>query len=129
MIIGFGTDIIDIRRIEQTLIKFGDKFKHKCFTEKEINRSETRLKPYNSYAKRFAAKEAFVKALGTGFTNKIYWRDIGVENDTYGKPFIKLSGNALSIFKKMSNKECLIELALSDEKNYAIANVIIFEQT
>ena len=128
MIIGFGTDIIDIRRIEKTLIKFGDKFKHKCFTEKEINRSETRLKPYNSYAKRFAAKEAFVKALGTGFTNKIYWKDIGVENDIYGKPFIKLTGNALSKFNKISNKKCLIELALSDEKNYAIANVIIFEK-
>ena len=80
-----------------------------------------------SYAKRYAAKEACAKALGTGLARGVFWKDIEVQNDKFGKPNIKLHKNALKFFKKMTkNNDCSIEVSLSDEKNYAIANVIIY---
>ena len=127
MIIGIGTDIIDIRRIENTIQKYGEKFKKRCFSINEIKRSENKFNTANSYAKRYAAKEACSKALGTGLARGIFWKDIEVQNNNYGKPSIILHNNALNRIIKMTNKDYRIEVSLSDEKNYAIANVIIFE--
>ena len=127
MIIGIGTDIVDIRRIEKVLYKYGEKFKIRCFSHNEISRSEKKYNRVNSYAKRYAAKEACSKALGTGLARGVFWKDIEVYNNKSGKPFIKLNNNASSLLNKLSNKKCSIEVSLTDEKNYAIANVIIFE--
>ena len=125
MIIGIGTDIIDTRRIKKTITNFGNKFKKRCFLSSEIKRSEERINSVNSYAKRYAAKEACAKALGTGLAKGIFWKDIEVINNKFGKPFIKLHNNALRRIKRLTNKNYNIEVSLSDEKNYAIANVII----
>ena len=126
MIIGIGTDIIDTRRIKNTINRYGEKFKKRCFSNNEITRSENRFNTINSYAKRYAAKEACSKALGTGLAKGIFWKDVEVVNDKYGKPFIKLHNNALKRINKITKKDYKIEVSLSDEKNYAIANVIIF---
>ena len=129
MIIRSGIDIIDIRRIKKIIQKYGHKFKNRCFHEGEIIKSESRLNVAESYAKRYAAKEACAKALGTGLARGVFWKDIEVQNDKYGKPYIKLHSKALNFFNKLSNnKDCSIELSLSDEINYAIANVIIYEK-
>ena len=126
MIVGIGTDIIDTRRIKNTIHRYGEKFKKRCFSNNEIIRSENCFNPTNSYAKRYAAKEACSKALGTGLAKGIFWKDVEVVNDKYGKPFIKLHNNALKRINKITKKDYYIEVSLSDEKNYAIANVIIF---
>ena len=131
MIISNGIDIIDIRRIKKTIDKYNFKFKKKCFHLGEISKSESRLKSIESYAKRYAAKEACAKALGTGLARGVFWKDIEVQNDNFGKPKIKLHNNALKFLKKMTKgkgNDCLIEVSLSDEKKYAIANVIIYEK-
>ena len=129
MIIRSGIDIIDIRRIENIIKKYNFRFKNRCFHIGEINKSESRLKSIESYAKRYAAKEACAKALGTGLARGIFWKDIEVKNDKYGKPIIKLSNKALKFLNSFSNlNKCSIEVSLSDEKNYAIANVIIYEK-
>ena len=94
MIIGIGNDLINIKRIESTLSRFGDRFIKRVFTDIEIKKSEDRLKKSSSYAKRFAAKEAVTKALGTGLSSGVFFKDIGVENDKYGKPSIVLTGGA-----------------------------------
>ena len=127
MIIGLGIDIIDNRRIKNTLSKFGNKFKQRCFLQNEINRSEKKFDESNSFAKRYAAKEACAKALGTGLARGVFWKDIEIINDEYGKPKIKLYNNALRILKKITKTKCRIEVSLSDEKNYSVANVIIFK--
>ena len=127
MIVGLGIDIIDNRRIENTLKKFGLKFKKRCFLENEIKKSEQRIKQINFFAKRYAAKEACAKALGTGLAKGVFWKDIEVFNDQNGKPFIKLHNKALNLLNKNFNFPCKIELSLSDEKNYSMANVIIFK--
>ena len=127
MIVGLGIDIIDNRRIEKTIKKYGLKFKKRCFLNNEIKKSEKRLKQINFFAKRYAAKEACAKALGTGLAKGVFWKDIEVFNDYNGKPFIKLHNKALSLLNKNFNSQCQIELSLSDEKNYSIANVIIFK--
>mgnify|MGYP001163655539 FL=1 len=126
MIIGLGTDIIDIRRIEKTINKYGYKFKKRCFVKSEINKSENRRNSIQSYAKRYSAKEACAKALGTGLARGVYWKDIEVRNNEFGKPYIILHKNALNILKSICSNKAKIEVSLSDEKNYAIANVIIF---
>ena len=128
MIVGFGTDIIDNRRIEKTLNKFKDKFKKRCFLINEIIKSDNRKNSVNSYAKRYAAKEACAKALGTGLARGVFWKDIEIINNIYGKPYIKLHNKALIRLKQLSNKECSIEVSLSDEQKYSIANVVIFEK-
>ena len=129
MIISTGIDIIDIRRIKKTLNKYNYRFKKKCFHPSEINKSESRLKSAESYAKRYAAKEACAKALGTGLARGVFWKDIEVQNDEFGKPKIKLHNNALKFLKKITkNNDYSIEVSLSDEKIYAIANVIIYEK-
>jgi holo-[acyl-carrier protein] synthase len=127
MIITNGIDIIDIRRIKKTIDKYKFRFKNKCFHQSEISNSEKRLKSVESYAKRYAAKEACAKALGTGLARGVFWKDIEIQNDKFGKPKIKLHNNALKFLKKMiKSNDCSIEVSLSDEKKYAIANVIIY---
>ena len=129
MIVSTGIDIIDIRRIKKTIEKYDFKFKSRCFHLGEINKSEARLKSVESYAKRYAAKEACAKALGTGLARGVFWKDIEVMNDKFGKPKIKLHNNALKFLKKMTKSDnCSIEVSLIDEKKYAIANVIIYEK-
>ena len=126
MIIGLGTDIIDIRRIEKTIEKYGNRFKNKCFLLSEINRSENKKNTIESYAKRYAAKEACSKALGTGLARGVFWKDIEIINNKMGKPIIILHNNAAKLLNNMHSKKLKIEVSLSDEKKYAIANVIIF---
>ena len=126
MIIGIGTDIIDTRRIKNAINRYGEKFKKRCFSNNEITNSENRFLIINSYAKKYAAKEACSKALGTGLVKGIFWKDVEVVNDKYGKPFIKLHNNAIKRINQITKKDYNIEVSLSDEKKYAIANVIIF---
>ena len=127
MIISNGIDIIDIRRIKKTIDKYSYRFKNRCFQADEIKKSESRVKSVESYAKRYAAKEACAKALGTGLARGVFWKDIEVQNDQFGKPKIKLHNKALKFLENLSkNNECSIEVSLSDEINYAIANVIIY---
>ena len=129
MIVSTGIDIIDIRRIENVINKYNYRFKKKCFHEGEIYKSESRLKSIESYAKRYAAKEACAKALGTGLARGVFWKDIEVQNNKYGKPILKLHNKANKIFNSISiESKFSIEISLSDEKNYAIANVIIYEK-
>ena len=128
MICGNGIDIIDINRIRRVIDKYGNKFKTRCFSTAEIERSEKRLNSVESYAKRYAAKEACAKALGTGLARGVFWKDIEVVNNQYGKPFIQLHGKAKKIYKYMNKKSIAqIEVSLSDEKKYAIANVTIYD--
>ena len=128
MIYGSGIDIIDIDRIRRVIDKYGNRFKKRCFSISEIERSEKRLNSVESYAKRYAAKEACSKALGTGLARGVFWKDIEVENNQYGKPFVKLHGRAKEIFKNMNKtSNTQIEISLSDEKKYAIANVTIYD--
>ena len=129
MIYGIGTDIIDIRRIKKVINKYEDKFKKKCFHKEEIIRSESRYNSVESYAKRYAAKEACAKALGTGLARGVFRKDIEIKNNPNGKPFIKLHNNALKYLENNFNKEAKIEVSLSDEKDFAIANVVIFNET
>ena len=128
MIYGNGIDIIDINRIRKVINKYGKKFKERCFSISEIEKSEKRLNLVETYAKRYAAKEACAKALGTGLAKGVFWKDIEVYNNEYGKPYIRLHGKAKEIFKKINkNSKTKIELSLSDEKKYAIANVTIYD--
>ena len=127
MIYGTGIDIIDIKRIRRVSGKYGNRFKKRCFSDNEIERSDNRLNSVESYAKRYAAKEACAKALGTGLARGVFWKDIEVVNNKYGKPFIKLHGKAKYIFRNMDKaSDTKIEVSLSDEKKYAIANVTIY---
>src|SRR6202795_2376860 len=102
MILGIGSDIIDIRRIERTLERFGERFIERIFTETEQRKSEGRANRAASYAKRFAAKEACSKALGTGFRKGIFWRDLGVVNLPGGRPTMVLTGGALARLQAMT---------------------------
>jgi len=127
MIVGIGSDIVNINRIETTINKFGNKFINRCFSKVEILKSENRLNKVASYAKRFAAKEAFSKALGTGFSKGVFFKDISVENNKLGKPMLKLNGNAKKILKQLvpRNKYPIVNLTITDENQLAYAMVII----
>ena len=127
MIIGTGTDLIDIRRIERTLERFGDRFLDRVFTETERRRSERRAGRAASYAKRFAAKEACAKALGTGFRRGVYWRDLGVVNLPGGKPTMALTGGAAVRLQALTPEGMTptVELTMTDEPPLAHAMVII----
>ena len=122
-IIGNGVDIVRNKRIEKSLKIDG--FKKRIFTKYEIINSKKIKNKINYFAKRFAAKEAFVKAIGTGFRQSINFNDIEIKNNKHGKPLINLSENIKSILKiKFNIKKYKIFLSLSDEKNYSIAYVI-----
>ena len=127
MIIGLGSDLIDIRRIERTLERFGDRFLERVFTPLERARSERRANRAHSYARRFAAKEALAKALGTGFRRGVFWRDIGVVNLPGGKPTLALTGGAASRLAEItpSGYRAVIDITLTDEPPLAHAVVII----
>ncbi|MEE3295633.1 MAG: holo-ACP synthase [Pseudomonadota bacterium] len=127
MIIGTGSDLIDIRRIEKTLERFGSRFIKRIFTDVEIQKSEERLNRSASYAKRFAAKEATSKALGTGFRKGVFWKDIGVVNKKTGKPSINLSGGAKKQLESIIpiNYCANIQLTVTDDFPWAQAQVII----
>lgn len=127
MIIGIGSDLIDIRRIEKTLERFGDRFTNRCYTEVERQKSDKRLLRAESYAKRYAAKEACSKALGTGFRKGVFWRDMGVVNLPGGKPTMKLTGGALARLNEIvpDGMEAQIDLTITDEPPIAEALVII----
>jgi holo-[acyl-carrier protein] synthase len=127
MIIGLGNDLIDIRRVEKSIARFGDRFIQRIFTEVEQAKSNRRAARAASYAKRFAAKEACSKALGTGLNQGVFWRDMGVVNLPGGKPTMKLTGGALARLRKITppGHEALIELTITDDFPLAQAIVII----
>ncbi len=127
MIVGLGTDLVDIRRIARTLERFGARFTRRVFTEGERARAERRLRRAETYAKRFAAKEACAKALGTGFRMGVYFRDIEVVNLPTGKPVLRLHGGARRRLEALlpAGMEAVIELTLSDEYPLAQAIVLI----
>ena len=123
-IIGNGVDIIENKRIKNSLKS--KNFVDRIFTKSEIKKSKKLNNKTNYFAKRFAAKEAFVKAIGNGFRNNINFKDIDISNDTKGKPLIKISSNIKNFLKKKFKlNRYKIFLSLSDEKNYSIAYVII----
>tara|TARA_B110000003_G_C16285426_1_gene392694 strand:+ start:164 stop:547 length:384 start_codon:yes stop_codon:yes gene_type:complete len=123
-IYGIGTDIVSVDRIKKSSKK--KNFLNRIFSKKEILKCKSMARPYNCYAKRFAAKEAFSKALGTGIANGINFNEIIILNEKSGKPYIVLSGQTKRILKsKFKNKKSKILLSISDEKKYAIAFVII----
>ncbi len=127
MIIGYGIDLCDIRRVEAALARFGERFTGRCFTDIERARSEGRAERAASYAKRFAAKEACAKALGTGLRRGIYWRDMGVVNLASGKPTMQLTGGAAARLVDLTptGYRAIIHLTLTDEYPLAQAHVII----
>jgi holo-[acyl-carrier protein] synthase len=127
MIIGIGTDLVDIRRIERTIERHGERFLARIFTEAERARAERRANVVATYAKRFAAKEACAKALGTGFRRGVFFRDIGVINLPSGKPTLRLAGGALKRLEAITPEGCRaeIDIALTDEWPIAQAFVVI----
>lgn len=127
MIIGLGNDLCDIRRIEKTLEKFDRRFIERIFTPIEIAKSERRHQRAASYAKRFAAKEACSKALGTGFRKGVFWRDMGVSNLPSGKPTMILTGGALSRLHSITpaGMKAQVDLTITDDYPLAQAIVII----
>ena len=127
MIIGIGNDLIDIRRIEKTLERFGDRFVERCFTETERKKSDRRRLRAASYAKRYAAKEACSKALGTGFRKGVFWRDLGVVNLPGGKPTMELTNGARDRLDEIlpDGMDAQIDLTITDEYPMAEATVII----
>ena len=127
MILGIGSDVIDIRRVERTLERYGRRFIERIFTEIEQVKSERRRNRAASYAKRFAAKEACSKALGTGFRHGVFWRDLGVVNLPSGKPTLVLSGGAAVRLAEMTppGMRAQIDLTITDDFPQAQAIVII----
>jgi len=130
MILGIGSDLCDIRRIEEALQRFDTRFTHRCFTEIERAKSDRVATRASSYAKRFAAKEACAKALGTGIRQGIFWRDMGVVNMRSGKPTLHLTGTAHEFLNEMvpPGFAPAIHLTMTDEYPYAQAFVIIEAQ-
>jgi holo-[acyl-carrier protein] synthase len=127
MIIGLGNDIIDIRRVEKTIERYGERFLSRVFTDTERRKSDGRSLRAASYAKRFAAKEACAKALGTGFRRGVYWRDMGVVNLPSGRPTMELTGGAARVLRELTPEghEARIDLTITDDFPTAQAIVII----
>jgi holo-[acyl-carrier protein] synthase len=127
VIIGIGSDLCDIRRIENSLTRFGERFTHRLFTERERARSDRRATRAASYARRFAAKEACAKALGTGLSHGVFWRDMEVVNLPSGQPTMRLTGGALVRLKALmpAGHEAVIHVSLTDDPPMAQAFVII----
>lgn len=127
MILGIGNDLIDIRRIEKTLERFGARFVNRLYTEMEQKKSDRRMQRAASYAKRFAAKEACSKALGTGLRQGVFWRDMGVVNLPSGRPTMQLTNGALRRLEAMTpdGMQAQIDLTITDDFPLAQAIVII----
>jgi holo-[acyl-carrier protein] synthase len=127
VIIGLGSDIIDARRIGKTIERHGERFLGRIFTATERAKAEGRVKAIETYAKRFAAKEACAKALGTGFRRGVFWRDMGVVNLPSGRPTMKLTGGALARLQAITPAGCeaRIDVSLTDDGPTAQAIVVI----
>jgi holo-[acyl-carrier protein] synthase len=127
MILGIGSDLCDIRRIEKTLERHGERFVQRIFTEIERNRAERKANRAATYAKRFAAKEACAKALGTGMNRGVFWRDMGVVNQRSGQPTMILTGGAAERLAELTppGHQAVIHLTITDEHPYAQAFVVI----
>jgi holo-[acyl-carrier protein] synthase len=127
MIIGIGSDLVDVRRIERTIERHGARFLERIFTETERARAERRANRVETYAKRFAAKEACAKALGTGLRRGVFWRDMGVVNLPSGRPTMKLAGGALRRLQEITPEghEAHIDVTITDEGWIAQAFVVI----
>ena|ERR1700688_1924141 len=127
MIIGLGSDIVDVRRIARTIERHGERFLARIYTATERAKADKRANTVETYAKRFAAKEACAKALGTGFRSGVFWRDMGVVNLPSGRPTMKLTGGALKRLQAMTPSGCeaQIDVSLTDEGPTAQAIVII----
>ncbi len=127
MIVGIGHDVCDARRIERTLARFGLRFTHRIFTHVERTKCDRRAKRADSYARRFAAKEACSKALGTGFRRGVFWRDIGVVNLPGGKPTLELTGGARERLDALTPEGMMakVDLTMTDDRELAHAIVII----
>ena len=127
MILGLGSDLIDIRRVEQVIERFGDRFLERIFTDVERRKCERRADRAASYARRFAAKEACSKALGTGFRDGVFWRDLGVVNLPSGQPSMMLTGGALRRLEEITPAGTVarLDVTLTDEPPIAQAVVII----
>ena len=127
MIVGLGNDIVDIRRVEKTLERYGERVIRRLFTDIETAKSERRAQRAASYAKRFAAKEACSKALGTGFRKQVFWRDMGVVNLPSGRPTMVLTNGARAQLEKLipEGHEARIHLTITDDFPYAQAIVMI----
>lgn len=127
MIVGIGSDLSDIRRVEATLARFGERFTMQIFTDIERRRSEAKPDRAASYAKQFAAKEACAKALGTGMRRGVFWKDMGVVNSAMGRPTLVLTGGAARRLAELtpSGKAAAIHLSLTDDHPYAQAFVVI----
>jgi holo-[acyl-carrier protein] synthase len=127
MILGIGSDMIDIRRIEQAIERFGDRFLDRIFTAAERSKCDRRANRSASYARRFAAKEACSKALGTGFRDGVFWRDLGVVNLASGQPSMRLTGGALRRLEEITpdGMTARLDVTLTDEPPLAQAVVII----
>jgi len=129
MIVGIGNDLIDIRRIEQTLARFGDRFVNRIYTEAEKRKAERRKGAGNAYAatlaKRYAAKEAASKALGTGFRMGVFWRDLGVVNEPSGKPTIVMTGGAAQRLAALMPAGMRPEIALTITDEYPLAEALV----
>lgn len=127
MIIGIGSDLIDIRRVEKSIARFGDRFTHRCFTEIERAKSDRRKERAASYAKRFAAKEACSKALGTGLAQGVFWKDMGVVNLPSGAPTMALTGGAGERLAAITpaGHYAVVHLTITDDFPLAQAFVVI----
>jgi holo-[acyl-carrier protein] synthase len=127
VIIGIGSDLVDIRRIERVIGRHGERFLSRIFTNAERARAERRAKSVETYAKRFAAKEACSKALGTGIRAGVWWRDMGVVNLPSGRPTMKLTGGALKRLEAITPRGCeaRIDVSITDEWPLAQAFVVI----
>ena len=127
MILGIGSDLVDVRRIERVIARHGDRFILRIFTATERAKADRRAMRIETYAKRFAAKEACAKALGTGFRAGVFWRDLGVINLPSGRPTMKLTGGALRRLRAITppDHEARIDLTITDEGPMAQALVII----
>ena len=125
MIIGIGSDLIDIRRIEKAIERYGDRFLDRIFTETERLKSDRRANRAASYAKRFAAKEACAKALGTGFNHGVFWRDMGVVNLPGGQPTMKLTGGAAERLQRLLPAKHVAQIHLTITDDFPLAQAVV----
>jgi len=125
MILGIGSDLIDIRRVEKSIERYGERFLERIFTPVERAKSDRRAQRGASYAKRFAAKEACAKALGTGLSNGVYWRDMGVINLPSGKPGLLLTGGALRRLEELTPRGHMAQIDLTITDDFPLAQAIV----
>jgi holo-[acyl-carrier protein] synthase len=128
MIIGLGTDIVQISRIKTMITQYGARFTERCFTQAEISRAQTKNPSEHAFARLYAAKEAALKALGTGMREGLSWHDMEVSHTDLGAPFMVFSGGASLILKEKTTETPVVHLSMSDDGDYAVATLIIETQ-